>query len=254
MMRFLLTLIGLLLASGCACKQKPEPWTPQPRVNWFHVSTKPVPQLVNDYRIIGAQPSKGIFPGNIAVTRVALREVKNLPADPKGRVEPVILKDPRNEFLHWNSAFDDQLALAEAFPVDQFSLGGGMATPDQIVASFHALDARLGLIYAVNELSPEDTEVIGTVYDVNARAPIAYVQAQARSIPLAEDEKEADRDLWTTDSHALARANFERLVYQCMRELILSDEPADVQEPTGWKSIYPQRPVVWPPQYYELGR
>jgi hypothetical protein len=92
------------------------------------------------------------------------------------------------------------------------------------------------------------------VYDVNAGEPIAYVQAQARSVPPSPDEKKANRDLWTTDSHALARANFERLVYQCMRELILSDEPAEVQEPTGWKSIYPQRPVAWPPHYYHRGR
>jgi len=244
-----------LLVPACASKEKVDPWAPEPRVNWYHVSTKPVPELVNDYRIIAPQPSTGLFPGNVAVTRVALREVKYLPADGKGTVEPVILKDPRNEFLHWNSAFDDQLALAEAFPIDQFALGGGRAIPDQIVASFHALDARLGLIYAVNELSPAETEVIGTLYDVKRAEPIAYVQAQAHSVLPPEGEKEeVNPDLWQTDSHALARANFERLVYQCMRELIEFDEPADIEDPTGWKSIYPQRPVIWPPNIYHPGR
>lgn len=247
--------ILILFVPGCACKEKVEPWAPAPRVDWYHISTEPVPQLVNDYRIITDQPSKGLFPGNVAVTRVALREVKDLPTDDQGSIEPVILKDPRNEFLHWNGAFDDQLALAETFPIDQFALGGGRAIPGQIVSSFHALEARVGLIYGVNELSPIETEVIGTLYDVPSGAPIAYIQAQARSVlPPEGAEPEKNPDLWTTDSRALARANFERLVYECMRELILRDEPSEVEEPMGWKSLHPPHPVVWPPNIYHPGR
>lgn len=246
--------VAITFGSGCVCGEKVEPWVPQPHVNWYHISTKPVPAVSNGYRIVAAQPSKGLFPGSIAVTRVALREVKRLPADNAGRILPVILKDPRNEFLHWNHAFDDQFAVAEAFPIDQFALGGGLAVPDQIVASFHALDARLGLIYAVNELSPVETEVIGALYDVQRTTPIAYIQAQALSVIPPDGKREKTPDLWKTDSHALARANFERLVYHCMRDLILHNEPAEIEEPTGWKSILPRRPVVWPPNLFRPGR
>ncbi len=253
-MNRLAAIIALAFVPGCLCHERAKPWTPQARVHWYDISTKPVPAVTNDYRIIADQPSKGLFPGNIAVTRVALREVKELPADPTGKMQPVILKDPRNEFLHWNHAFDDQLAVAEAFPIDQFALGGGLAVPHQIVAAFHALDARLGLIYAVNEISPVETEVIGTLYDVKRTEPIAIIQAQAHSVVDPDGKKEKRPDLWKTDSHALARANFERLVYHCMRDLILHDEPAEIEEPVGWKPVFPRLPVEWPPNLYRPRR
>ena len=245
MLPIAITLVGTI--PHCAGGPKPEPWVQPPRVNWNHISTKPAPEVTNDYRIIIEQPSQGLFPGNIAVTRVAIRDMKQLPTDPMGNPAPVILKDPRNEFLHWNYAFDDQFALAEAFPIDQFALGGGVALPDQIVAAFHALDARLGLIYALNELSAYETQIIGALYDVERAEPIAYIQAQAHSVVPPEEESGQTPSLWETDSHALARANFQRLVYNCIRDLVLHDQPAEIQEPTGWKSTIPRRPVEWPP-------
>lgn len=239
----------LLASIGCAPRKKAEIEIPRPRVSWSHITPWAVPPLNNQYRVVVAQPTQGLFPANIAVTRVALRDVKPHPSSVATVIEPVILKDPRNEFLKWNTVFDDQMAVSEVFPIDQFALGGGEAIPEQVVASFRALHARLGLIYAVNELNDLETEMIGTLYDTVTAKPVAHFQTQAHSV-LPPDGKEPKPpiDLWTTDSKALARADFEHLVYECVRELILNDQPAAVEAPTGWQPVLPRFPVAWPPQ------
>jgi hypothetical protein len=269
---------ALLLASltGCASSRKQvEVWEPKPIVAWYDIAPVEVQALVDHYRIVVTRPTKGLFPANIGVTRVGL-----LPLDSELRqVVPVIRKDPRNEFLRWNASFDDQMAISEVFPIDQFDLGGGIAEPEQIVAAFNALDARLGLVYAVNELNADETEIIGVIYDVPAFRPIAYLHTSAKSIvpvdpkskggakvvtpTIPVDQTEADEhaqvkvresaskeppNLWETDSKALARRKFEQMLYACMFELIQFDEPEVVDVPDGWKPVAPARPAAWPPR------
>lgn len=241
-----------LALTGCASSKKKEAekpiWTPKPLVGWEYVSIEPVAPLTNDFRVVASLPTKGLFPADMGVTRVALVS-DAVPFSPtEGKTVPVIFKDPRNEFLQWNSALDDQLAVSEVFPIDHFALGGGDARPAQIVASLRALHARLGLIYAVNELSPDSAEILGTIYDVEAARPIAHIHASATSLPIPEDTKEDDIDLWETDARARVRARFEILVYQCLYQLIKQDQPAKADAPEGWIPVTPRLPVEWPPQ------
>lgn len=266
----------LLLAALTGCtSSKEKVWAPKPLVSWYDIAPIEVPALVDHYRIVVPRPTKGLFPANMAVTRVGL-----LPLDSELRqVVPVIRKDPRNEFLRWNASFDDQMAISEVFPIDQFDLGGGIAEPEQIVSAFKALDARLGLVYAVNELSADETEIIGVIYDVPAFRPIAYLHTSAESIIPADpeakgaakvvtptvpvDRAESDENapvkvrqaeskeppnLWETDSKALARRKFEQMLYACMFELIQFDEPEVIEVPDGWKPVVPSRPAAWPPR------
>ena len=218
-------------------------WTPQPQVRWSDIETQPVEQVRDGYSILETEVTQGLFPASIAVTRVAVRSDDG----PAYQRQRQLLRDPRNEFLRWNAAFDDQMAVGEVFPIDQRDLGGADGAPEQILAAFHALHARIGFVYAVNELSESETEMIGVLYDVNAAEPIASLRARAVSVlPLEEDEEPAD--LWETDSRALVRAKFERYVYDCIRELISRDEPPAVERSTGWIPAGPVRPVEWPPR------
>lgn len=242
--RVLASALMALTAAGCACggeKNAPE-WSPRPQVGWYFVSTTPVAPLSNEYRIVAPRPTKGLFPGNIAVTRVGLRR-----SGDGEQVRAVLTKDPLNEFLMWNRAFDDQFAISEAFPVDPIDLGGGRATPDQILRAFKALDAEVGLVYAVNEIAADETEMLGTLYDVQAGAPIAFIHTQALSLPVPEDTPEREIDLRATDSKAIVRDQFQQLVYGCLRELVLQDEPAEPQAPTGWQPVRADRSAAWPP-------
>ena len=230
---------------GCAPKKPVDVWKPQPIVDWNSVSFRPVARLYDDYRIVVPRPTQGLFPANIAVTRVAIGVID----DDLDRIAPIIRKDPRNEFLQWNSAFDNQMAVSEVFPVDQFDMGGGVAEPEQVVAAFRALHARLGLLYAMNELSSSETEMLGTLYDTHTAQPVAFIHAHATSIVAAEGDAEDEPvDLWETDSKALVRRKFERLVYACLHELITQDVPAAIVTPEGWTPVLPVRPVEWPPR------
>ena len=146
-------LCSVLVLQGSSQKRDVE-WVPKPWVEWKHITDEPVAPLYKEYRVEVLQPTTGLFPANLAVTRVSLEPQEKYPEF----AEPRLFADPRNEFLRWNSALDNQMAVSEVFPIDQRDLGGGEAEPPGIVSAFRALHARLGLIYAVNELSATETE------------------------------------------------------------------------------------------------
>ena len=243
------------LCAGCAAKKKrqvEEEWKPSPRVELSNIGSFAPTLVVNGFQILPTRPAQGLFPANVAVSRVAIApDAKDEAQTPK----PQLYADPRNEFLQWNSVFDDQMAVSEVFPIDQRDLGGGEAEPGQILAAFRALHAKMALLYAVNELGPRETEMFGTLYDTASGQPIAVIHARSQSKELPEDEKNPDDPyhLWKTDSRALVRAKFAEFAHRCVRELIVTDQPAEVVAPTGWTPVGPIRPVEWPPRQHGKG-
>ncbi|UCE60010.1 MAG: hypothetical protein JSU63_21525 [Phycisphaerales bacterium] len=240
---------ALVLGGGCCASREAEVWTPTPRVQWADISTRAIPGLYNGYRILLTEPSQGLFPATIAVTRVALELTEREPFFLRRR----LTRDPRNEFLAWNTAFDDQMAISEVFPIAERDLGGARVDPPQIIAANRALKSRIAIVYAMNELSETESEMFGVVYNVNAVQPIAVVHAHAESIAPPEDKREPV-DLFETDSRALVRDKFERLVHSCVRELILQDQPTMIESPEGWMPAGPIQPVEWPPRQFRVGR
>lgn len=234
----------LVASIGCAAKAKPEPWVAKSRVGWQQISTLDAPPVSEGYVLLNPKPTKGLFPASLAVSRVGL-EAKPLEATE----QPGLYTDPRNEFLQWNSAFDDLMAVSEVFPITERTLGGGEADPEQILAAFRALNARLGLVYAVNEMSPTETEMLAVLYDVRAGVPLAFCRTSAASAPPPDSKSEAKKlDPWTTDSRALVRAKFERFAHACLRELTLKDTPSELEDKSGWTSDRPRLPAEWPPR------
>jgi len=243
--------VACLALCGCASSKKnPQPWTPDPQVSWLHVSTKQSPVAENGYTLIAKENTVGLFPANLGVTRVAIE------MDDEGLPVPHLKADPRNEFLRWNYTFDDLMAISDVFPVSQRDLGGGEATPEQILAAFHALDAKLALIYAVNQISETESEMFGTLYNARTNQPLASLQAHAVSIKLPEDTKDKDDPylMWSTDSRAIVRDRFAQALHGCMRELILRDEPPILEDKSGWTPAVPMRPPEWPPRTYRHRR
>lgn len=239
-------LIVLQTTGGCAPK-KEEVWTPPPHVGWTNIGTQPLGEPHESYRILVDAPTKGLFPAEIGVTRVgpSTQDDHRVPGD------WMLLRDPRNELLRWNSAFDDQMAVSAVFPIAQRDLGGAPTTPEQILAANHALDARIALIYAMNQLTETESEMIGALYDAESGQPLASFHASAVSLPPPEDQADDEpADPWKTDSKALVRAKFERIVYACIRELIARDLPAEIQSRDGWVPEGPIEPVQWPPRLF----
>ena len=250
-----------LLAGGCAQKdEEVVVWEPRPLVDWALLATPDTPnfQPISDKAVLLVQqPTQGLFPAAIAVTRVALTPPWHEP-DPQSEsdrpLEAVLTADPRNEFLPWNAALDNQMAVSEVFPVMERDLGGGPADPPQVLAASRALGARLALMYAVNELAPDETEMMGVLYDARAGTTLAALHAQATSRPLPEDVDEEQVDIWEFDSRALVRARFEQQLHHCIRALILQDNPPAVRDPEGWTPVGPTFPVEWPPDYFRPRR
>lgn len=244
---FALAVAGV--CGGCGKPKKDaEVWTPRPQVSWQHVAPSVAPPGVNQYKVFVEGPTNGLFPANAAVTRIALEPAKQ--TDGGERLGPQLSTDPRNEFLQWNSVFDDQMAISEVFPINQRDLGGGQAEPDQVLAAFRGLRARLGLIYAFNELSPSESEMFGVLYDVDAAKPLAAIHARAESMPIPADAEEPEDPyhLWKTDSRALVRQRFAEMAHVCMRTLIQNDTPTRTDVPPGWTPAGPVTPPEWPPR------
>jgi len=238
---------ALTLAAGVGCAHKKEqPWTPQPRVAWDHLCTVPLRFPQNGFMLVSDAQSHGRFPAALAVSRVAVRGDVG-----RGQKHSAYIPaKPKNEYLQWNAAFDDQMALSEVFPIANRDLGGGPAAPDLIVAACHALHARLALVYAVNELSPTEAEMIGVLYETDKAEPVATFHAFARSVPPGPEQKPEEVDPWTHDARALVRERFEQHVYQCMRTLIRQDIPTTEDVPAGWLPATPVRAVEWPPRLF----
>ena len=248
-----LVVVAALTLTGCAEKKAQVCWSPAPRVAWSDVTETPAETPRDAYRILTDAPTQGLFPAAVGVTRIAV----NVDGAPTAMADTIAIdsdsrlllhRDPRNEFLRWNSSFDNQMAVSEVFPIAQRDLGGDQVAPRRINDAFHALDARVGLVYGVNELSACETEMFGAIYETATARPLALVHAQAASVPPLNDA-DAD-DPWKHDSRALVRARFERLVHGCMRELIRNDEPAPVAPVEGWVPVGPIMPVEWPPKHF----
>lgn len=233
---------AVIATPGCSQKQVVEPWSPKPLVDWRHVAIGDARPPENGCIILAPGPTQGLFPTDVAVTRVAKVVVDN------GVEATQLYADPRNEFLRWNSVFDDQWAISEVFPLQQRDLAGGEAEPAAILAASRGLDADMSLIYAVNELAANETEMFGVLYQTDGGRPLAAIHARATSAPCSPECPEADDPYhaWVTDSRVLVRDRFAEFAHDCMRQLVLHDQPVSVPAPAGWTHEHPPYPT-WPP-------
>jgi hypothetical protein len=247
------------LTAACRAKASVRPWTAKPTVPWDYVATQSFEPVQNGFHVLIPQPTRGLFPAAMAVSRVAFETPSG---DLYGYNDPRIAEsprrlcaDPRNEFLQWNRAFDSLMAVSEVFPIVERDLGGGPAEPAQILAAFRALHAKIGLIYGVNEITADKAEMFGVLYEVESGRGLAALHAQAESlIPFVERVEGSEFDLWETDARAIVRTRFEKLLFACLRELIIHDEPERIDAPEGWTPAGPIMPVEWPPRVRDPGR
>lgn len=243
-------LAGCLIigTSGCAssqAKKQASVWTPPPRVTWEEIGAGPGATVQDGFQIVTSGRTKGVFPSAVGVTRIAVRDDANAIDADDGRT--VLKRDPRNEFLRWNSTFDNLMAVSEVFPIDQRDLGGAPAEPPAVLAAVRAFDARLGLIYAFNEVSESEAEMFGVLYDAKLSQPLGLIHAHAASTLTPEERQSYRVNLWETDARALVRDKFERNLRLCVRQLVAADEPADVVAPEGWAPVPAALPTAWPP-------
>lgn len=220
-------------------------WTPSPRVTWQEIGAESGAAVQDGFQIVTSGTTRGVFPAAVGVTRIAVRDQQ--PSTNASEVRTLLARDPRNEFLRWNSSFDSLMAVSEVFPIDQRNLGGAPAEPGAVLAAVRAFDARLGLIYAFNELSESEAEMFGVLYDAKLSQPMALLHARATSTLTPEERQSRRANLWETDARALVRDKFEHNLRSCVRQLVAADEPAEVVAPEGWAPVPAAIPPAWPP-------
>ncbi|MFQ5494756.1 MAG: hypothetical protein ACE5EX_05185 [Phycisphaerae bacterium] len=236
---------ALLLVAGCARNER-RPWTPEPIVGWNDLSTRSLQHPRNGYRIVADAPTHGIFPTSMAVVRVATLT----PHNPRPAAARILYTDPRNEYIQWNSALDDLMAVSEVFPITDVDLGGGRVEPEQILAAFRALGARLGLVYALNEVTDGDAVMIAVLYDTQTQRPLATLHTYAYSLWPIDEKSRSQRppDRWVVDARARVRARFEELLHDCIHELIQEARPAKSVIQVDYRPTDTPRSFDWPPR------
>ena len=244
-----LTLAVGLVALGttvCGCAPKPvDIWRQPAQVRWDDVAGMNVPPVYDGYAVLDQQKSQGRFPCAVAVSRVAIAWDQHT-----GQRQRMVPVTPHNEFLIWNSAFDDLWQISEVFPIAQRALGGAPVEPKLLVDVAHKFHGQLSLIYGFNVVSPQRTEMLGVLHESASGEPVAVIHASAESVirPDKQAKVKNNLDAWRYDARALTRARFETLMVDCMRELIARDTPSKIDVPEGWTPVRPNFPILWPPQ------
>jgi hypothetical protein len=183
----------------------------------------------NAYVLLTDQPTHGRFACGLAVAKFA-------PAHGDGPLELVALKP--NEQAYWAEKLTGISAIRElAFltPVNTRSRGQGV---EALCATAQRLEASLLLVYAPNRFGINSAQVLGVLYDVQERTPLATLHTSAQILdedgeeePLAEkrgDQREIDA------AYCAPRA-FEAQTVACLLELVGRDMPTATTQPHRWQ-------------------
>lgn len=257
---------------GASKKKQMEQWVPPPRVEEADVSVDPVPFAENAFIPLDVGRTEGRFPSTLSVSRVAavesldpclsaMHEINGAESSETGRDSVPdagsaaaldrarrldIPATPLNEFLVWNSAFDDLPAVVESFPVVSRDLLGYDPSAERVLQAAGDLGATLSLVYAVNIPAPHEYEMFGILYETATARPLAAIHTHQISLPAPEDRQRAENnvDAWSYEARALARCRFVKLVHDGLRDMIARDEPKQVEVPEGWIRKTP--PIAYP--------
>lgn len=238
---------ALLGAAGCA-SHKPETFvaTPYP-VEWRDLTDRGAPPAGQPYKLLANGPTVGVFPGSLAVARVAATA-----ESAKAGERLVLDMVPPVDFLAWNSVFDDYRAISEVFPLNHMALNGAPTTSSSLVNVSGALGAELLLVYAENRSSMQDCDLRGVIFDVKNHQPLAAVESAAHvDAPIADDAKidreHRDADSEEFDPRQVAVRQFQQSARNCMLALMSNDKAGPRTPPEGWVPNVPIEPLTWPP-------
>jgi len=248
-----------LCGSGCASSSRMKgPWTPTPKVDWSDLAAQPVGGVQNGFLILEESPSSGRFPCSMSVSRMAAEIPGEAggatrASDAAGAPALAVPATPHNEFLTWNTSFDNLPAISETFPVIERDLGEYAPEPGLLLSAANAFGAGLSLVYAVNAIAPTRYEILGVLHDTRTGLPIAVVHTVNESIERPQKHERApnNTDAWEYEGRALARAQFKRLTVECIRDLIARDTPEKTAVPEGWTPDRPLAPAHWPPRPFQ---
>lgn len=231
----------VLLAGACSKPQFVGELTNEP-VQMEHVAPGVDPPD-NAYVRVDESRTEGRFTCAMSVVRV-----KHAPVGDLGSEDWALVIDeiPQKDTGHWTEATRDLPSLSFVTFFNWSSVPTRQVTIRGLLAAAHRVNTRLLLVYAQNEIGPNEAEVLGALYDTEngqllgaGRTTAAVVEADG----LQAWPSELEDDQRGRDARYLTARRFEVMLHDAIHTLSLSDTPATQLRPNPWG---PMRTPEWP--------
>jgi len=205
------------------------------------------PRLTMDRLVAGVEPpedtftllvereTKSRFPCSLVIGKLTVSR-----ADPTG---PLVLLEmtPADEAL-WSEAFRGLAAVRDLlFLRPRNAVPSDEPDVDALLDAAQRLGAPLLLLHVVNRFAPNSAQVLGVLYDVPERHPLATIRTVGQYLDEDGEEEPPEKgrgDQRETDARYQAIRQFERQVVACLRAQIRMDRPPPKPEPHRWTPLY----------------
>ncbi len=218
--------LGLALLGGCA---RHTPVTCEPRLLLKDLATD-LPTPANTFVMLSEERTVGRFACALAIAKFA--------PPPDASPAPLVLVEPRPaEQAFWGEQMRGVSAIREVLFLTPRGQKPEPPDTENLCATAARINAPLLLVYAPNGLGPNSAQVLGVLYDVTQRRPLATLHASAEFRDREGAETSPDRlrgDHRDRDARFQAQRAFEQHVLACLRELIHADAPPTTTQPHKW--------------------
>jgi len=225
--------LGFALLAGCA---EHKPIACEPRLALKDLAAD-LPAPTNAFKLLAAEHTVGRFACAIAIAKFAPPENADNP--------PLALVEPRPaEQAFWSEQMRGARAIREVIFLNPRGQKPEPPDTENLCATAERLGAPLLLVYTPNGLGPNSAQVLGVLYDVALRRPLATFHASAEFLnkdgeEVSPNEKRGDhRD---RDARYQAQRSFEQHVLACLRELMHADSPPTTTQPHNWHQSLVER-------------
>jgi hypothetical protein len=231
-----LSCLGVALAvSGCATTPPPI-YERRMQIRDIAADVGPVEDA---HQLLSPEETVGRFSCSLAIAKLVA-------ADQAGTVNLVELT-PAEE-AYWIEAVRGVMELRDLQFLTSISVRPEEPRTDTLCAAADALETSLLLLYAPNRHGPNSAQVLGVLYDVKTRKPIASLQASATFLnekgeEIAPDDERGDhREI---DAYFQASRAYEHHLLECLSELIRDDSSLPGTQPHQWTTPLEERWWLW---------
>lgn len=236
----LVALTVSVFTAGCAAEK--HEFTCEPKLQMADLATG-LPTPDNTFTLLSDQRTVGRFACVLAVAKLAPHEQE------PGRELGFQPLRPQEE-AQWTEAVRGLSSIRYVLFLTPKSLRLVGDDRDGLCTAAQRLGASLLLIYVPNTLGPNSAQVLGMLYDLESRAPLATFHASARFLDDDDQETTVDPHLGDqrhVDARYQAQRQIEQHVVACLRNLIEHDQPAPTTKPRKrWDRPFTER--WWMPE------
>lgn len=195
----------------------------------------------NAYVRMDESRTEGRFSCGMSVVRV-----HDAPQPDSDAWQLMIAEIQQKDTAHWTKATRNLPAISFVTFFDWSSVPTRAVTIRELLSAAQGVNTRLLLVYAQNELGPNEAEVLGALYDTETGQLLGAGRTMAKFIEAdgtQEWPSEMKGDQRWRDARYVSARRFESMVHDAIYALSLSDSPATQLRANPWG---PMRTPDWP--------